>query len=533
MVRGLSGHLNRKHTTMALTPFRSHLIADVGISMGDEGKGRMIQEIIDEMRTQSNPAPVGAVVKVNGGANSGHTAGGLKLNLVPAGVIDRTVSVLGLGAGVVADPRKLEWELAYIRLRGHEAFDRLLIDQRTMVSDVSHRILDLAWEDYRTNVLGQEPRGSTGRGITPAYADECSQWPIFYAAFNGEKGRFAKSLAARLDRAERTVRHVCQVSEEQWSAYFDRLTAAERRAQAEALNGEVLAPEEVDFGAFRGAEPFRFELDAVVETYWAAGRRLRERVADLRERLFALRKEGRAIIGEFGQSYWLDKRFGFTPNLTASHTFTPEFFQSCGVPLAPIHTIGACKAYDTKVGTHVFISRIDPDHPLARRLSALEFGTSTGRQRMVGWFDAVEKGDCLRYGGFDDLMINKLDALTFGDGWSGGDLLICTAYRTPEGQVLRHVPRDPELHRTLHPVYQKFPGWAEDISHVRSFAHLPENARRYVAGMMASVLEIAGDGLEAAPRPNLRYLGVGPDPSQVIKDIPGTDDLLAMAKSSR
>ena len=97
---------------MALNEFKSRLIADCGISMGDEGKGRLISEVVQELAASTGESnPVDVVIKVNGGANSGHTAGGLKLNLLPAGVVNQSVKVLAIGAGVVADPRKFHWEL--------------------------------------------------------------------------------------------------------------------------------------------------------------------------------------------------------------------------------------------------------------------------------------------------------------------------------------------------------------------------------------------------------------------------------------
>ena len=240
---------------------------------------------------------------------------------------------------------------------------------------------------------------------------------------------------------------------------------------------------------------------------------------------------GRTVSGEFGQAYWLDKRHGFSPNVTASHTFTPEFFESAGVPVQRIHTFGVAKAYDTKVGTHTFITQMDDADPLTLKLKQIEFGTSTGRQRMVGWYDAVEKGDALRYGGFQDVMINKLDALTHSGDWRG-DLLICTAYESPDGKRVTHVPRNEAVRKTLRAVYARYPGWTEDVSKIRRFADLPPNAQRYVGAMMKSLLEVAFEG-EAHPAvdklPNLRYLGVGPEPSQIIKDVPATPELVKLA----
>ena len=116
---------------MALTAFKSNLIADVGLSMGDEGKGRLIPEIVRELQTLTGRRDVvGTVLKVNGGANSGHTVAGLKLNLLPGGVAEHDVACLALGAGVVADPRKALWEALPLEKIGIPVLNRLLIDER-------------------------------------------------------------------------------------------------------------------------------------------------------------------------------------------------------------------------------------------------------------------------------------------------------------------------------------------------------------------------------------------------------------------
>jgi adenylosuccinate synthase len=514
---------------MSLLPFTSQLIADVGISLGDEGKGRLIPEVADELHGTN--APVSVVLKVNGGANSGHTAGGIKLNLLPAGVVVRDAAHLCIGSGVVADPRKIWWETRPLEHKGHAILSRLLIDERTLVSDLTHRLLDLAWEDYRVNVLAEEPRGSTGRGITPAYLDEVGQQQITFSDFLAGPNYFARKLAQRADRACRTIQHVCRVSAATWESFFEKLTVAERRANAEAVELGVFPAEEFDFTRFRGREAFSLNLEELTATYWKAGTALARNIGEVRELVLREMAAGRTIIGEFGQAYWLDKRHGFSPNVTASHTFTPEFFESAGIPVQRIHTFGVAKAYDTKVGTHTFLTQMDEAHPLSAKLKQIEFGTSTGRQRMVGWYDAVEKGDALRYGGFQDLMINKLDALTHSGEWRG-DLLICTAYESADGRRFQHVPRNEAVRKTLRPVYTRHPGWTEDVSQVRRFAELPLNAQRYVGAMMKSLLQVAfpGELHPAVDRlPNLRYLGVGPEPSQIIKDVPATAELVRLA----
>ncbi|MGE9295789.1 MAG: adenylosuccinate synthetase, partial [Puniceicoccales bacterium] len=404
-------------------------------------------------------------------------------------------------------------------------WDRLVFDERCMVSDLSHRLLDLAWEDYRVNVLKGEARGSTGRGITPAYLDEVGQMQIFYGDLESGPDYVAKLFRERIERAMNVIRHVCQVSPESWSGFFDKLSVAEKRANIDSIEAGIFPESEFDFTQFRGEGDYGLNVDRVIEVYIGALTELRNNVRDVREIVLENQRAGKYLVGEFGQSYWLDKRAGFSPNVTASHTYTPELFQSAGIPVQPVHTIGCCKAYDTKVGTHLFLTQMEDGLPLTRDLKELEFGTSTGRQRMVGWFDAVEKGDCLRFGGYQDLVINKLDALTQAEG---GKLKVCIAYEDPNGERVTRVPRKDSYRETLKPVYVELDGWSEDISGVRSFADLPKAAQRYVAVCVKATLDIAGRGGEHPPL-NVRYVGVGPDPSQIIKDVPAIADLLALA----
>jgi len=516
---------------MPLTNFKSQLIADIGISMGDEGKGRLVYEVIEELKASSKRDDIVAmVVKVNGGANSGHTAANVKLNLLPAGVIEKSVSCLAIGCGVVADPRKFIWEGKPLEAKGYDIFGRLMIDERTLVSDVGHRLLDLAWENYRVNILKEESRGSTGRGITPSYLDEVGQFQIWYADFLANREIFASKMRAKLLRACDVIKYVCKVSEQDWNGFFDILTNAEMRANADALNDSTFDKNEFDFTIFKGENPFELNIEKIIEIYWNAGQSIAKCIGDVREECIKIVENGQYIIGEFGQAYWLDKRHGFSPNVTASHTTVPEFFQSIAMPICPIHVLGCCKAYDTKVGTHVFLTQMDDEHPLTQKLKKLEFGTSTGRQRMVGWFDAVEKADALRYGGYDDLIINKLDALQCESSW--GDLKICVAYKCEKtNQIYKNVPRSDAVRRSLVPVYKTLPSFTEDISQIRSFDKLPENAKLYVAFCYKVIVELAGRNNKLKNLPNLRYIGVGPMPSQIIKDIPSSETLLKLAEN--
>ena len=496
------------------------LISILGISMGDEGKGRVVYEILDQLH-EDNPKSLGAVMKVNGGANAGHTAAGLKLNLLPSGVGNSAVESLIVGSGVVADPRKFLWEAIPLENRGLSVFKRLKIDEKCQLSDISHRLLDLAWENYRVKQLGKKSRGSTGRGISPAYCDETGQWQIFYQTFLDDRSEFSKAFKERIDRAMDTIQYVCKIKKEDWFEFFDILTAAERRANYEAINQNLFPAKEFDFESFATDEPYSINFEYAENVYWEAGTMLRDNIVDIRTMVLRKFTEKKSVVVEFGQAFWLDKRQGFTPNVTASHTFSSEAFQSACIPIREMTQIGCCKAYDTKVGTHHFITKIDPSKSkIARKLAKLEFGTSTGRQRMIGWFDAVEKGNALRYGGFDYLVINKLDALS-STNEEFDEIKICIAYENVEGQVISTVPRCEKTRKSLKPIYEKLPVWTEDISNCKKFEQLPSNAQNYVSRMFQSICFNAyGDDWTKHKLPKLLFIGVGPDPKQIIRDIP-------------
>jgi adenylosuccinate synthase len=509
----------------------TNLFSVSGISMGDEGKGRVVHEILEQIEHESGE-PAAGVMKVNGGANAGHTAAGLKLNLLPSGVGNPRVPKLLIGAGVVADPRKFLWEAKPLEARNISVLPRLLIDEKTQVSDLTHRLLDLAWENYRVKQLGMESRGSTGRGISPAYSDETGQWQIFYLAFKQKRQLFASALQGRVQRALDTIRHVCKVSEGDWNSFFETLSESELRANSGSVDEGIFSSDEFNFTRFRGKDPFTLEFDLLEEVYWQAGSKLASSVGDVRTVLLESKSSKRPVVAEFGQAYWLDKRHGFTPNVTASHTTGAELFHSGGIPLQELREIGCCKAYDTKVGTHHFLTQIDHEvDRLGKKLAKLEFGTSTGRQRMVGWFDSVEKGNALRYGGFDELVINKLDALSMDQGWED-KLKICTSYRFPDGTLTKNVPRSEEIRQTLEPVYETFEGWTEDLGSFTSYQQLPIKAKAYFSRMVESLLEVAyPEGYSHRKLPQIRFIGVGPDPGQIISDVPPTEKLISEESS--
>ncbi len=254
-------------------------------------------------------------------------------------------------------------------------------------------------------------------------------------------------------------------------------------------------------------------------------------VADLTATLVS---EGKHIIYEHGQGVLLDKRLGYSPSVTASHTTPAEVYHANSVPVtSPIYAVGVMKAYDTKVGSHLFLTQIEPDHPLAKILGKIEFGTTTGRSRMVGWFDAVEAGWALTHAGANELILNKLDVLNRQGDWQG-PLKICAAYEDSNGSQTYSLPTSDDVREKLKPIYEEADGWDEDISAIRSFSCLPLAAQEYVAKLYRATVVAAYSGELPlyAKLPKLRFIGVGPNPGEIIADVPEPSRLLALAKLS-
>ncbi len=225
----------------------------------------------------------------------------------------------------------------------------------------------------------------------------------------------------------------------------------------------VFGNEEFDFSSFRGKEPFTLNLGRFTDVYWRAGTALAKNIGEVRELSLRELQAGRTIVGEFGQAYWLDKRHGFSG--TSSHTYTPEFFESANIPVQRIHTFGVAKAYDTKVGTHTFVTEMDDAHPLCAKLKLLEFGAATGRQRMVGWYDAVEKGRrTLRYGGFEDPDDQQARRPDPTPGSGKATCCCALATRMPTASAWRTFRATRRCARRCARSTHAISGWSEDVA---------------------------------------------------------------------
>ncbi|MBN8550186.1 MAG: adenylosuccinate synthetase [Deltaproteobacteria bacterium] len=521
-----------------LLDHRMHSI--IGMRLGDEGKGRSITEVIDELRCLTGiENPVALVIKVNGGANSGHTViiehegetVKLGLNLTPTGIADKGVRHVALGGGVLADPFKLTNEGNFLDSYGLDYWNRLLIDENCMVADISHRIRDIADESHRPF-----PRGSTGRGISPGYEDESNLSAIRWSLFRtGDFEAFKVLMQDRLERCANRARYECGWTEQQWNAVFEDITQKEIKAHEPALKRGTVTADSLDMTRFRGAEPFTFNVDRVIEEYWKEGVRRASLVTDVGEAALRIVSHGSEhVICEHGQGQGLDKRNGTSKSRTGSHTGTSEIHTSIRYPVTRrINVIGIGKAYESAVGSHDFITKMDPDQgpdvALAAKLRSTERGVTTGRQRDVGHYDAVQNGQVLRTHGVDWLGINSIDRLTHEGAWQG-NLKVCIGYQRPDGEQIQFVPREERDRKGLKPIYIEMPGWAEDISGTNSFAQWPLAAQRYFATLIVAPTKIGFRGmLHTPPSPRALFAGVGPGQGQIVKDIPEYAGLEALA----
>lgn len=529
----------RDSVNLELTPiFQNRLVSLIGLRLGDEGKGRAVPELITILtEITGSQVPVLLVGKVNGGANSGHSVEveyrgekvTLGLNLIPTGVAEKSVPHLALGGGVLADPFKLSAEGSLIESYDLEVWSRLFIDMNTMVADISHRIRDIAREESR-----MDKRGSTGRGISPGYEDEADfsaiRWDIFRT---GDKEEFGRLMRDRLERCCRRVQHEYGMSAERWSEVFEDLTAKEIRANQRAIARGLFSEDDFNFTRFRGDQPFSFNVERMIEEYWAEGCKRAALVTDVGERILDIIDSTNGyVIFEHGQALGLDIRNGTSGSRTASHTGTPEIYESFRVPMSQrIEVIGATKAYETAVGTnHFFPTKMDALEPLAEKLMPMEKGVTTGRQRDVGYFDAVQIGHSLRTHGCDFIVFNKIDELSFEGPWQEGCLKICVGYQTGDGQVIQHVPHTALERQGLTPRYVELPCWQEDLQALPSFNEWPEAARVYLATCIVAAVRIAHRGMKhPPPPPQVLFAGVGPGEGQIVRDVPPYSELLKLA----
>jgi len=433
--------------------------AVVGLQWGDEGKGKLVDLLAPAHH---------AVVRYNGGANAGHSVvvrgERFSLHLVPSGILHPGVLAV-VGNGVVVDPDKLLDELKGLEARGVDT-SGLVVSSRAHVVMPYHKTEDaLREEELRTaqaaastgqGALRVGEIGTTKRGIGPAYADK---------AYRASAIRIGDLL--RPDVLEGKVEIACVF----------------KNALLKGLGG-VLPP---------------FNPRELTDALLLHGERLRPRIRDTTALLHDLLRDGKRLLFEGGNATLLDVDHGTYPFVTSSSCSALGIGPGTGVPMNRIGTIlGVCKAYCTRVGAGPFPTEQLNDAGNRIRERGREYGTTTGRPRRTGWLDLV----ALRYA----VMINGVTgvALTMLDVLAGFDEIpVCVAYER-KGERTDRFPPDGHDLREWTPVYERLPGFGEEITGARSRKELPANAARYVAYIENAI------GVPA------RIVSVGPDREQTI-----------------
>ena len=409
----------------------------LGTQWGDEGKGKATDQL---------GSRVDYVVKFNGGNNAGHTVviapEKYALHLLPSGILSPGV-VPVIANGVVIDLDVLFAEIDALEARGVDT-SRLLVSAAAHVIAPYHRTIDKVTERF----LGKRRIGTTGRGIGPAYADKISRSGIRVQDLFDEK-ILRQKIEGALDQKNHLLVKVYN-----------------RRA---------------------------ITVDETFDALLAHAERLRPMVADTSLVLNRALDEGRTVVFEAGQATMLDVDHGTYPFVTSSNATAGGVCTGSGVgPTRIDRVVGVVKAYTTRVGEGPFPTELLDETGEWLRRQGGEYGTTTGRPRRCGWYDAVVARYSSRVNGLTDLVLTKLDTLTGLER-----IPVCVAYEV-DGVRHEEMPANQSDFHHAKPVYAEYEGWSEDITGVREFADLPAAAQRYVLALE----ELSGCRVSA--------IGVGP-----------------------
>jgi adenylosuccinate synthase len=397
-------------------------IVIVGAQWGDEGKGKA---------TDTLGPRVDYVVKYNGGNNAGHTVvvNGEKyaLHLLPSGVLTPGCTPV-IGNGVVVDLSVLFGEIEAMEQRGVDS-SRLLLSANAHLIPPYNRVIDKVTERF----LGNRKLGTTGRGIGPTYADKMSRVGLRVQDLFDEH-ILRQKVAGALDQKNHLL-----------------IKVYNRRA---------------------------ITVDEVVDELVSYAERVRPMVRDTSLELVGALDAGKTVLFEGGQATMLDVDHGTYPFVTSSNATAGGACTGAGVPPNRIDRIvGVAKAYVTRVGEGPFPTELLGESGEWLRLAGGEFGTTTGRPRRCGWYDAVVARYASRLNGFTDIVLTKLDVL------SGLERVpVCVAYEV-DGVRYDEMPVTQTDFHHARPVYEYLDGWSEDLTGIRRFEDLPKAAQQYVLAL--------------------------------------------------
>ncbi|MBP2436912.1 adenylosuccinate synthase [Microbacterium amylolyticum] len=418
-------------------------IVIVGVQWGDEGKGKAT-DLLGE-RTDW-------VVKFNGGNNAGHTVviGDEKyaLHLLPSGILSPGVTPV-IGNGVVVDLGVLFQELEALDARGIDT-SKLKLSANAHIITHYHRTLDKVQERF----LGKRQIGTTGRGIGPAYADKINRVGIRVQDLFDES-ILRQKVEGALDQKNHLLVKV-----------FNRRDVT---------------------------------VDEIVDDLLSYADRIRPMVCDTGLLLTEALERDEVVVFEGGQATMLDVDHGTYPFVTSSTATAAGAASGSGVgPNRLDRIVGIVKAYTTRVGAGPFPTELFDEDGTWLREGGHEFGTTTGRERRVGWYDAPITRFATRINGITDLVLTKLDVLT-----GRPTIPVCVAYDVG-GERFDEIPVSQSDFHHAKPILEEFPGWTEDITGARTFEDLPQNAQDYVLA------------LEKMSGTRISVIGVGPGRDQVI-----------------
>jgi adenylosuccinate synthase len=404
----------------------------IGTQWGDEGKGKIVDLLTERAH---------GVVRFQGGHNAGHTLiiGGQKtvLHLIPSGILRPKVSCI-IGNGVVVHLPSLLKEIDGLEQKGVAVADRLKLSGACPLILPSHIALDQARETRR----GARAIGTTGRGIGPAYEDKVGRRSLRLADLFDEK-LFASRLADVLELHNFMLEHYYQA----------------------------------------GTVDFQSTLDE----WLAMAQRVRPLICDTTAYLESLQESGASLMFEGAQGALLDVDHGTYPYVTSSNTTAG--FAATGTGLGPAafdHILGVVKAYTTRVGGGPFPTELfdaTGEH-LAR--VGVEFGSTTGRARRCGWFDAVTVRRAVLNSSVTSLCVTKLDVM---DGLKS--VKLCVGYEL-DGVVSTAPPLVVDRYKDVKPVLEEMPGWSQSTLGVTRFDKLPAEARNYL-GRISEVVGVPID----------------------------------------
>ncbi len=419
-------------------------ICVIGLQWGDEAKGKLVDLLAPKHD---------AVVRYQGGANAGHTVvcgdQVYKLHHVPSGILHPHVMNY-ITPGVVIEPTTLLGELEGLEKRGIQPRGNLIVSERAHLVMPWHLLEDQAMNGL---MVHGENIGTTLRGIGPCYRDKV--------------GRTFAVRAVDLLQPD-----------------------LERRLAA------IVAAKKKFLGGLEGGEDLAEQLEeqAVIAAARHWSEQLGPLIGDTTHRLHDALDAGQRLLMEGAQGSLLDIDHGTYPFVTSSNSSGVGICSGSGVPSKWIRrVIGVAKAYSTRVGGGPFPTELeDATGEKIRRLGN-EFGTTTGRPRRCGWFDAVAVRYTARLGGIDCLALMMMDVLAHFD-----ELKVCVAYDI-DGVRVDRFPCDAETLRRARPIYETLPGWNSDVTHLRDLADLPANAHRYLeriaqlVGVPVSIVSVGPD----------------------------------------